>query len=727
MKTNNIVKNICLTALLVLQAAAVKAQDYFEPISMEGVTLKGFINEAIINNQAVLDRGMYDFRYENRFEPMPADMQFEVYAAGGATYHDGKIYCNVFDGTRNLADQYPCWTIYDAVSYEKLDERELDDNCECTTKSIAYDPVTNKIYGVVKTFTEYFFVRIEPETGEMTQIGERMNYDKKFVSLACNNKGVLYCIYIEGEDTYLAKIRKSDGKIANIGVITPKNLLKDDRLINFAYAQSLFFNNATGKLYWILPSSSIYLEMEYTAIMEVDTELATATLVSYIQKSLHVSGAYLDEPELSAPGIISDFSYSPLSSGGTSGILKMKMPETRYNGEKLTGSLTVSISENDIEIASIKGNPGDIVETENLEFTNEKHNVSICVTNEAGEDGPAIHRSFYAGWDVPAECQNIRLTSDGLKTMLTWDAPVKGMNGAPINTENYTYKVIRYPNEVIVAENYGGFTFEEEHPEDMTRYVYKVIPYDASHREGKAAFSNNLIVGTPLDVPYGGSFKDPRDFFNYYTILDANNDRYSWSYDANKNYAVYSYNWQQDADDWMLTPPINYKKGRTYTMSFKAYSSDVKYPEAMEVKWGSTRNPDDFSETLLELPEVPGLTENNEATEYNVEFTAPEDGIFYFGIHVFSPAYSGLLYIYDIIIDEKGNTGIDDVINGRNIDISTGNGCITISNPDNKDVVIYDSCGKMLYSGNETVISRQLETGVYIVKAGGMVNKIIVL
>ena len=726
MKTKNIIINICLTALFVLQAGTTKAQEYFEPISMEGVTLKGVITEAVINNMSVLERGLYNFRYENRFEPMPKDLLLNVYAAGGATYHKGKLYCNVFDATHNLAEQKPHWTVYDTSSYKVISDIELKDNCENTTKSIAYDPVSNNIYGIVKTFTEFFFVRINPETGEMTQIGEKMNFDRKFLAVACNSKGVLYCIYIMGEDTYLAKIRKSDGKIANIGKIETKNLLKDDMLINFEYAQSMFFNNATGKLYWMLPSSSIYLEMEYTPIFEVNTETATATLVSYVQKSMHISGAYLDEPELTAPGIISDFSYNPEKDGDMGGILKMRMPETDYKGDKLNGKLTVVVSENDIDIVSIEANPGEEVTTDNLPFTNENHTVSIYVVNEAGDAGPAIYRSFYAGWDIPAECQNIKLTSDGLKTMLTWDPPVEGINGAPINTKNYTYKVIRYPNEVVVAENYKGFTFEEEHPADMTRYVYKVIPYDAVMREGKAAFSNNLIVGTPLDVPFGGAFKDPRDMFNYYTIVDANNDRYMWSYDATKNYAVYSYNWQEDADDWMITPPINYKKGRTYVMTFKAYSTDPGYPEAMEVKWGSTRKPEDFDTVLMAMPEVPALPEDKNAPEYKVEVTAENDGIFYFGFHVFSPAYSGRLYLFDISIEEKENTAIDEISGDENVDIQTDGRYLSINNPAGKEIRICDSCGRMIFTGCDKVIGINLNRGVYMVNADSITKKIVI-
>ena len=50
------------------------------------------------------------------------------------------------------------------------------------------------------------------------------------------------------------------------------------------------------------------------------------------------------------------------------------------------------------------------------------------------------------------------------------------------------------------------------------------------------------------------------DMYNYYTILDENNDRFTWSYDKNTASAYYGYNMYNDADDWLISPPINYKR-----------------------------------------------------------------------------------------------------------------------------------------------------------------------
>ena len=214
--------------------------------------------------------------------------------------------------------------------------------------------------------------------------------------------------------------------------------------------------------------------------------------------------------------------------------------------------------------------------------------------------------------------------------------------------------------------------------------------------------------------------------FNYYTIYDTNKDGYSWSYDLEKNYAVYRYNWEQDADDWMLTPPINYKKGKTYILTFKAFSSDKDYPEAMEVKWGKTRNPENYEKSLLFIPEVPIVKDGIEP-EYTTEITAEDDDIYYFGFHVFTPAYSGNLYLYDISICQKEDTAIDGVTTSDDgIHITTDRGVVNISNPAEDNVIIYTSCGEVIAESNQSMINKQLKSGIYLVKAGDEVHKIII-
>lgn len=661
-------KTLLSLALGTLSLASA-AQTYFEQLAADGVEIMALVKYGLLDYdyRTRMAQGLYELSYENLYQPVKDSPLMLCQPAGGAVYHDGKLYVNEYDDTGQVHKQKPMWRVYDGETWEMLSEVEQPDNCEATTTSLAYDPTTDMIYGFLSTYTETFFVSVDPATGKVTRIGSELPYTNKYTCIACNRKGQLYCIYFDKDSSthYLARIRKSDGKVANIGTMVIKDLLPDDSFVDGGYAQSLFFNNATGNLYWLFQSSTAYLSREeYTALMQVNTTTAEASLKSYLTDALLIPAAFFKEPIFTAPGGITEFAFQPTTDDRLNATLGFKLPSTDYVGKAIEGDLQVYVVEEGDTLAQGTGKPGSTFTTPELAFTTGQHEVWVTVRNAENLSSPIVKQQFYAGFDRPAACQNIKLTADGLTTTLTWEAPVSGVSGAPINPETYTYTVIRYPYEVTVAEGLKAFSFTEEHPEDMTRYVYIVKAVDALGREGTSAFSNNLIVGTPLTVPYGGEFTGPADMLNYYTIIDSNNDQYSWSYDVGTNSAIYTYNADMDADDWLISPPIIYEAGETYEVSFDAFSTSEDYPEALEVRCGDARTTSSQTTLLLDVPEVPYAASTDEATSYTVSFTAPADGLYYYSFRCTSPAYHYSLYLRKIRVYKEGMDGIGTVLVG---------------------------------------------------------------
>lgn len=710
------------------------SQEYFSRLSMEGVDLIGSITYGKIDEFTAVTPGFYLFDAEDYYRPVTAQTLLSGYMGGGSAYNDGKIYCNEFDDTWQVQSAKPMWRIYDATTFELLSEIELKDNCESTTRSMAYDPVSGKIYGFNYTYTETYFVEIEPRTGQMTRIGDKMNPEYRFLCISCNRRGQLYCVYIKEDPQsgsqyqYLAKIQKTTGKIAVVGEIQANNLLPEDLLINMKYKQAMFFDNSKNKLYWMFGSSSRALGSEYTAIAELNTVNAQATLVAYINKSYHISSAFFKEPKMGAPSIISGFEYVPEAAGALRGLLKFTLPTTAYNGLPLDDEkLTIVVKENGRELVREEALPGSAFVSKSLAFSNDLHTVDISVSNAEGE-GPVIRRSFYVGYDVPDACQNIRLTGEGLTTTLTWDAPKEGQNGAVINPENYAYKIIRWPGEVTVAERRSERVFTETHPGEMTRYVYAVVPLDGD-REGKRAFSNNLIVGTPLDTPYGGPFANVADMYNYYTILDVNGDNSTWCYDENSASAYYDYSYYNPADDWLISPPVNYKEGKEYVLKFKAFSSLYSYLEAMEVKFGDARTPESQNLLLLDIPAVPTLDEEeNTAVQYEVPFTVSQDGVYYYSFHAYSEPYHEYLFLFDISVEEKGNgsVALGKEKAGQPIAVRAGKGSIHVKNPLGLPVSVYAVNGGLVAKTCDCVFELPVVPGIYVVGTERQMRKVAV-
>lgn len=727
MRTNTLNKLLLCVATLVGCTNYATSQEYFQRIASEGVEMYGIITFSPINQLDDMIPGLYKFGFDNQFKPDDNSTLFNKYISGGGVYHNGKIYCNIYSDEANLPLQKPVWTILDADTYEVLYKKELQDNCQCTTTSLAYDITNNKIYGIVVDFTDSYLVEVDPETGDMHKVGGAMERNLRFKTLVSTNNGMLYSVVIDTKDQsqYLYKIRKTDGLAVKVKSITGKNLLgPDDYLANNGTEQSMFINRATGKVYWIFESSSMELDANYTPIAEVNLTNAEATIVSYLSRSYQVSGAWLKEPVTGAPSIVSDFEFVVPETGSVNGHFECNIPEKDYFGKDYTdpSALKIRISEGEETLVEANVTPGSKFVSEDIQLPNDNHNVAITLTNDKG-NGPTIYRTFRAGFDLPAAPTNIRLTYDGLTTTLTWDAPTEGINGAPIDPENITYKVIRYPYEITVAESQKECVFTETHPEDMTRYVYTVTSMYAG-KEGGWGFSNNLIIGTPLNPPYGGIFKGPEDMLNYYTLLDSNGDGYCWNYDSNTASAVYIFNQYNNADDWMIAPPINYKKGDKYTLKFKAYSSLPKYPESLEVKFGTGRTPEEQTLQLIDIPEVPGASEESPVTEFSTPISVDSDGIYYFGFHAKSAKFREFLYVFDIRLEVE--SGINDEQAKSAIIAGTENGMLRIQNPDGENISIFGSNGILVDSFNDCNYERQMYPGMYLIKTNKSVNKVII-
>lgn len=732
----NLLKNLLPAALLLGAVAGADAQEAPQRIAMEGVEMYGVITYSPLNELDAMTPGLYKFGYDDRFKPDDNGVLFPRYISGGSVYHDGKIYCNIYSDESRVQEQKPVWTILDGETYRVLYEKELPDNCQCTTTSLAYDITNDKIYGIVVDLTNSHLVEIDPATGDMTRIGSDFEYNLRFKTLVSDNRGMLWSVVIDinSSSQSLYKIRKTDGKAVKVKDITAKNLLgPGDYLFNSGTEQAMFLNRSTGKAYWILESNSYTLDSEYSPIFEVNLTNAEATMVSYLSRCYQVSGAWLKEPNTGAPGIVTDFEFVTPEEGSASGSIQFRLPENDYRGNPFTDSnLKIKVVEGDKVLVDATAQAGTLFKSEELALLNDNHTVSITLSNEKGS-GPTIQRSFHAGYDLPAAPSNVKLTYEGLTTTLTWEAPTTGMNGAPIDKENIYYKVIRLNGlpdfggtSDIVADKLKECTFTETLPSDICLYRYYIYAmYDG--KEGDIAHSDDIILGSPLNPPYGGLFTSPNDMFNYYTLIDSNGDGFCWGYDPATRSAVYRYNkydLNQAADDWMISPPLNLKKGVDYTLSFKAYSSLSNYPESMEVKLGTGRTADEQSRRLINIPEVPGVDDDNPATEYALPFTVDEDGVYYYSFHATSTKFREFLYLFDIKLDLQ--SGINEVKSEGSLVVTTGKDRVNVVNPEGQTVTIYNSNGMLIDSFTDTTYERMLYPGVYIVRGNDSVQKIIV-
>lgn len=130
-------------------------------------------------------------------------------------------------------------------------------------------------------------------------------------------------------------------------------------------------------------------------------------------------------------------------------------------------------------------------------------------------------------------------------------------------------------------------------------------------------------------IPWSESFPDAASLGNF-TVIDANNDGKRWEYSSYNQCARMTYNGDLDMDDWLITPAFTLEKGNVYSFQLDARNS--MGTERFEVFAGTDKTAEAM--TIEVIPR----TDVKKAATFSGEFTVPETGTYYIGIHGCSPA-----------------------------------------------------------------------------------------
>lgn len=138
--------------------------------------------------------------------------------------------------------------------------------------------------------------------------------------------------------------------------------------------------------------------------------------------------------------------------------------------------------------------------------------------------------------------------------------------------------------------------------------------------------------------------------FTPFTVIDGNGDGKTWAWTPGSTCAWFNnMGTSKTADEWLITPNIELKAGKTYKMVINACSQDVKWPETVELAYGAGVTAAAMSNVILE-PTVLKFT-----TKTDVEsdlFTIKETGNYNLGVHCVSPADMYFLKLYTISLYE---------------------------------------------------------------------------
>lgn len=275
-----------------------------------------------------------------------------------------------------------------------------------------------------------------------------------------DDKGQLFGITFDDKKLY--KIDKANGEMAEVGEIDIPFGISTDPM-------SAVFNPVTQKAYWVAVNG----DNKESVLFTLDPYTAHAEKVADMPDNEHILGLYMPETNASAPS-------APTKINFKDGTLTFKAPSVTYTSkENLSGILTARVAENGKTLKTVNVNPGQDASI-NLDLEDGEHHLVLSIENRVGKSQER-RLDTYIGNDVPCAVNNLRLSMENTKNaVLTWDAPDKSVHGAAINDNTLNYTVIRWPDEVIVAEGLTTTSFTEPIPEAHARYYYEVIAFSGN-------------------------------------------------------------------------------------------------------------------------------------------------------------------------------------------------------------------------------------------------------
>lgn len=506
----------------------------------------------------------------------------------------------------------------------------------------AYDPVSGKSYGIFYNATGngYRLATITFNTDQTITVTEIGALDGAWNSIAISSTGQIYGIRLDGTTAItgstLVKIDRATAAVTEVGATG----------VVAKYYSGATMDLKTDRLYWAISPAD-----ETGWLTEVNLATGVATKLVHFPGEAEVCGLAIPAPKAAgAPAAVTNLK-AEFANGSLAGTVSFTAPTVNNDGSTGTGSLTYHVLANGTEVATGTTSYGASVSVNVTLTASGNTNIVAYVTNTVG-DGAKESVNFYAGYGAPA-APVVTLTATATTFNVSWTAVTTSADGGYFNPANVTYDVTRYPGAVKVAEGITATSFSEPaiETEGIGKFYYTVVA-KADGMVSATGTSNTIMTGSAA-LPYENVFDSQADF-DQFTVIDANNDSKSWSYNASPAGARYLYNTSADADDWLISLPFKFEKGKAYTFSFDTWCQSASYPEKLEVKMGKECSAAGMTTTLFEPTTINQL--NSARLSVEKVITVEETGIYFIGFHAISEKDNYYLFVGNV----KVSAGVGD-------------------------------------------------------------------
>lgn len=602
-----------------------------------GITVKSTTDETLTFNFVELydntwtsyDFGVYSLEVPSLTMTRNSSIEDKFYAADFCATLNGYLYSSV-----PLSNGQAFHYVVDLSDYSTV-KYTIGDMIKA--KSSTTDRTTGTVYGCFLNAdaTEYYLAKFDTEA---FAIGDSIGSfgTTGFSALGCNRHGELYGITSNG---VLYKIDKTDASLTKIKALG----------LSSNYNTSGCFDLTRNIFYY-----AHFASATQSNLFEVDVDTGKATLLCNVPHCAELQGLWLDAPpyDYDAPAAPTDFAVNYVDDALT-GNVSFKLPTTYFSGDAPEAGATVSYSlyYNDELIKSATGNYGEQVSIDVPEVKRGEYAIKLTVEGN-GFAGPTTTETRYIGYDDVSGVYNASLSIVDNKFSVTWSTPT-AVHGGYIRTSDFSYDIVRHPDEVTMVTNYTQTSYEFTAADGLANGEYKfgiVLHYydpDTDSYQTRDEVLTNVRVYGAYEVPFSYTFDLASEASQIFTVEDTNNDGITWQFV--NGYAAISYNENQAMDDWLISMPIHLEANTIYLITENMQSANGdSYPEKAEIWLGTAPNSQSMTTCLQPV------TTLTDAAELSMTYIPEQEGIYYIGIHGCSDADQYMLMVTLLGVEKLG-------------------------------------------------------------------------
>lgn len=523
-------------------------------------------------------------------------------------------------------------------------------------EEMTYDPKTGRIFGMhydVDKFTTDLY-EINTTSYALTKIA---SVKMPFFTLSADD-GFLYAVTTDREikKSFLVKIDENSidaGK--QTCAVTTISPAAGTGLNIGNYSQSMEFDKTTHRLWWTAQAAD---DKAYLVELNPETGLSVSKkLIEGDLQLLSMGIPYQYVPD-ETPSYVRNLTVKAGENGANNATLTFITPTKNYRNKALTSIDGIRIYRNNELVKTLS------VSNKNENITWKDENIAeglyiykVVPYNNAG-DGVYKEASAFVGEDVPGAPLNVKLVANGKEGTITWSEPTAGAHNGYFDKATLTYDVMRLPDNITIATKTTARSVKDN-VKTHAGYSYVVT---ACNKKGKglSATSNIVAFGSMEPIPFASNLITQEEFGRW-TIIDNNHDGMSWSFHDETSRTFYDRS-EKAADDWLVSPPLKFSKGKKYQLRYTYSSANWIDPsthkpvmEKMKVFYGTQSTPEKLTTLIKDLGEFHTASEHY---YYGKDIFIPNDAYGHIAFHACSDALKGQIFLKDVSLREYSETDL---------------------------------------------------------------------